>query len=313
MNLVTLLKTTPSILFAAIYVGSLYVFRGALRKSRNDIEVIRRRMIAVLACCFVSFLITCILCGTNSLPSKLGLHFNVFKHVLATIVSVLLNSLLFAAPIIHLLMEYGYLNYTAPFTFDLQIGNGLQDAYNSIYQSWSFATRLPKYLIFGNIPDYELQNLMNFRGIIIGPATEEFVFRSCAYAVSHFAVGLSPAETITSTSLIFGLAHCHHVVEHVMHGKLTLAQATINVAVQFTYTSIFAAYNGYLFIRTGSLWASVILHSYCNFLELPDFPGMVSHQHKIMFITLLVSGLSLFLLGAPLLTNQSLFHSIYYV
>ena len=68
---------------------------------------------------------------------------------------------------------------------------------------------------------------------------------------------------------LFGVAHLHHLLEKLRAGwpwALAL-QATL---FQFAYTSVFGAYSGFLFLRTGHLSAACAAHCLCNYMQLPD-------------------------------------------
>jgi len=324
---------------SSIYVGSLYLFKGALSSSRNDPSMIRMRTLCVIAVCIISLAYTalfdrfCVPSTTrNSMMEflrRMGLHMNIFKHIMAIGVALLLNSLLFMGPIVHMLLSEQVLvsnvnhnsgggggssligRYLGGFSFRYSlILDGIKSRVQPTIQ---FLKQYPSMLISGDVHSVDSDMFLDFRNIVVGPVSEELVFRSCMYLLTHFCGRLAPATTITVSSLIFGLAHCHHIVDHMLHGKMTIMQAVASVLVQLTYTSLFAAYNGYIFIRTGSLWASIAMHSYCNYLGLPDFGGMLSHpQHKFKFMALLSSGLILFFAFISPMTTQYVFNSVYY-
>lgn len=51
--------------------------------------------------------------------------------------------------------------------------------------------------------------------------------------------------------------------------------AVMRTVLQFSYTSLFGFYAAFLFLRTGSLPAVILAHSFCNWMGLPRFWGRV--------------------------------------
>jgi prenyl protein peptidase len=83
-------------------------------------------------------------------------------------------------------------------------------------------------------------------------------------------------STIFLSPLIFGLAHVHHFYEfRVTHPQVPLTAAIVRSVFQFSYTYLFGIYATFLFLRTGSLLAVVIVHAFCNAMGLPRFWGYV--------------------------------------
>ncbi len=108
-----------------------------------------------------------------------------------------------------------------------------------------------------------------------GPITEELVFRSLLTPL-HLLAHVSPAHIIFLTPLYFGIAHIHHFYEYTLtHPHTPLGPALLRSVVQFAYTTIFGWYATFLFLRTGSLPAVVLVHSFCNWCGLPKLWGRV--------------------------------------
>ena len=115
-------------------------------------------------------------------------------------------------------------------------------------------------------------NLQTIRNLLIGPLTEEWVFRACMCPLLHGA-GFSDAACVWTSGVIFGLAHVHHVFD--------ADAAWIQVAVQFTYTTLFGAYSSYLFLRTGLLYGPLLAHSFCNGMGLPNFGRAIREKYPL--------------------------------
>ena len=139
-----------------------------------------------------------------------------------------------------------------------------------------------------------------------GPLTEELLFRSAAVPLL-LSARMSVRKVIFLSPVIFGLAHIHHFYEfRISHPRTPLIAAVARSVFQLAYTSLFGAYATFLFLRTGSLLAVVLVHSFCNSMGLPriwgrthpywlDGHGDSGHQPSIVYTffyySLLVGGL----------------------
>lgn len=105
--------------------------------------------------------------------------------------------------------------------------------------------------------------------------TEEVLFRSAS--VPLFLLSRATQSTIIfGTPVIFGLAHVHHFYEfRITHPNTPVTVAIIRSVFQFTYTTLFGAYATFLYLRTGSLLAVILVHAFCNWMGLPRFWGRV--------------------------------------
>ncbi|KAI9847847.1 MAG: hypothetical protein M1837_001740 [Sclerophora amabilis] len=120
-----------------------------------------------------------------------------------------------------------------------------------------------------------LSSWMGWRNYVAGPATEEIVFRSTITPL-HLLAHLSPSRVVFLTPLYFGIAHVHHFYEYTLtHPDTPLLPALLRSFVQFAYTSLFGFYATFVFLRTGSLPAVILVHSFCNWCGLPRVWGRV--------------------------------------
>lgn len=162
--------------------------------------------------------------------------------------------------------------------------------------------------IFAHLKD-ERKDVM-LRNYIIAPIAEEIVFRSCI--VPLFLPHLGANKSILITPLFFGIAHVHHMLEH-LRMKTTLNSQIIldvilNTVVQTTYTSIFGMFSAYLFIRTGHVISPIIAHVLCNMLGLPEVWMINQHKYRIIVGITYFSGLALFIYWLPTVTDPTLFN-----
>ncbi len=109
-----------------------------------------------------------------------------------------------------------------------------------------------------------------------GPITEEVVFRAALVPLHLLVPGITPGHIVFRTPLYFGIAHVHHFYEFTLtHPHLSIIPGLIRSLVQFGYTSVFGFFATFIFLRTGSLPAAVLVHSFCNWSGLPRFWGRV--------------------------------------
>ncbi|MCJ1458389.1 hypothetical protein MMC28_008761 [Mycoblastus sanguinarius] len=125
-----------------------------------------------------------------------------------------------------------------------------------------------------------LSSWIGWRNYVAGPVTEEILFRSLLLPL-HLIIqpSPSPGTLIFTTPLYFGIAHIHHFYEYILTHPLTpLLPALLRSLVQFGYTTVFGWYATFLFLRTGSLWAVVVCHAFCNWMGLPRVWGRVGNE-----------------------------------
>jgi prenyl protein peptidase len=112
-----------------------------------------------------------------------------------------------------------------------------------------------------------------WRNLVAGPVTEECLFRSAAVPLLLLA-GSSPTQIIFISPLVFGLAHVHHFYEfRITHPDVPLPAAVARSVLQFSYTSLFGMYATFIFVRTASLPAVILIHTFCNYMGLPRVWG----------------------------------------
>ncbi|KAI9741819.1 MAG: hypothetical protein M1834_000205 [Cirrosporium novae-zelandiae] len=120
-----------------------------------------------------------------------------------------------------------------------------------------------------------LRSWMGWRNFVAGPITEELVFRSTLISL-HLLAKVSPAHIVLYTPLYFGIAHIHHFYEFTLtHPHTPLLPALLRSLFQFSYTTIFGWYASFIYLRTGSLYACIVAHSFCNWCGFPRLWGKV--------------------------------------
>ena len=108
-----------------------------------------------------------------------------------------------------------------------------------------------------------------------GPITEEVIFRS-AIVPLHLLARVSPGHIVFIAPLYFGVAHVHHFYEfRISHPDTSIIAAILRSLFQFAYTTMFGWYATFVYLRTGSLLAVILAHSFCNWCGLPRLWGRV--------------------------------------
>ena len=125
-----------------------------------------------------------------------------------------------------------------------------------------------------------LSSWQGHRNYVAGPITEEIIFRSVIIPI-HLLARVSPSKIVFLTPLYFGIAHVHHCYEFVLtHPHASVLQAAFRTVFQFTYTTLFGWFAAWIYLRTGSIYACIIIHTFCNWVGLPRFWGRVSRREE---------------------------------
>ncbi|SJX66511.1 related to CAAX prenyl protease 2 [Sporisorium reilianum f. sp. reilianum] len=141
-------------------------------------------------------------------------------------------------------------------------------------------------------------SLAGVRNFVVGPLTEELVFRSSILSLLVFA-GVERARLIWATPAFFAIAHAHHAYNAFLAGGRTSSAAVragVSAAVQLGYTSVFGWYANFLFLRSGSVVPPAVAHVVCNVMGLPN-PVDGGDRHKkrrIAIWTAHAAGIALF-------------------
>ncbi|KAK1751649.1 hypothetical protein QBC47DRAFT_72933 [Echria macrotheca] len=260
------------VLYALAYFLPFYASsttRPSPTLSRDAPSVIRARIRSVTLTCVLCTLSTfAILSTTAGAPPPTILHLTGIwpAAVVDALRALLLTALLFAGPLFHaLVVESGY----RPSAWTAALAE--------VWTEWPA-----------------------WRNLVAGPVTEEVLFRSASVPLMLVA-RTSLAKTILLSPIIFGLAHVHHFYEfRLSHPQVPPAAALARSVVQFAYTTLFGAYATFLFLRSGSLLAVCLVHTFCNCMGLPKVWGRIERPSSpraetsilwtVTYYTLLVAG-----------------------
>eukprot|EP00804_Cyclotella_cryptica_P007682 CCRYP_001316-RA/>CCRYP_001316-RA protein AED:0.45 eAED:0.46 QI:0/-1/0/1/-1/0/1/0/140 len=111
--------------------------------------------------------------------------------------------------------------------------------------------------------------------------------------------GFSPSNASWIAPLFFGVAHLHHF--YIQRNSREWNSLVMGLALQWGYTTLFGAYASLVFIRTGSLWAVVVIHSFCNYMGLPQLQFLnsrsVLYEYRWIIGAAYSIGIVLFVVG----------------
>lgn len=148
----------------------------------------------------------------------------------------------------------------------------------------------------------QFQTVYGIRDIVIGPISEELVYRSAL--VGLFIAARAPVDVvILCTPLYFGVAHLNHAVEFWREGVPPLQILTV-CGFQLAYTTVFGVLEAYIFARTGNAAAVILVHSFCNYMGFPRLSVEGPTWQRLSYWALLVVGLQGFWVCVGVLTES---------
>ncbi|KAJ9455532.1 CAAX prenyl protease 2 [Diplonema papillatum] len=150
------------------------------------------------------------------------------------------------------------------------------------------------------------------RAYLVGPLSEEIVFRVCTHFWLH-AAGVPLGRNVAFSVASFVLAHVHHLYRYL--ASKSFARALLVVLANCVVHSTFSLYSSYFYIVTGSLPAALVAHSLCNWMGPPSLgylqDGSIPNSVKWQITAAYVVGITGFLYFAPRL-DPSFFGSYFY-
>ncbi|PWN40530.1 hypothetical protein IE81DRAFT_368197 [Ceraceosorus guamensis] len=115
-------------------------------------------------------------------------------------------------------------------------------------------------------------NVWGLRNYVVGPLTEEIVFRGCIVGLTSSTRSSTLFHSIFLTPFYFAVAHLHHAYEvwadH-QYSTTGLKIGLTHATFQLLYTSLFGWYANWLFVKSASLAPSLVAHVWCNIMGLP--------------------------------------------
>ena len=123
-----------------------------------------------------------------------------------------------------------------------------------------------------------LKSSIGYRNLIAGPITEEAIFRSVIIPL-HLLAHISPSKIVFLSPLYFGIAHVHHFYEFTLtHPHTPWLPILLRNLFQFTYTTLFGWFAAFVYLRSGSIYTVIVIHTFCNWIGFPRFWGRVQRK-----------------------------------
>lgn len=172
----------------------------------------------------------------------------------------------------------------ATWNFGYSKSEWLQVHVEQIYKTLGLITvlYLPQLIHYG-IPKHEAKTWTDkvriLRDLVIGPLTEELLFRAVLYDIYDEA-HLS-SRYLSENFWYFGCAHIHHGLMAYFEGS-SAVNAFVNSLLQFFMTSIFGSFSSMLFLNTKSIWPCIFAHSLCNFYGPPRIQSVPALGFNIL-------------------------------
>lgn len=123
-----------------------------------------------------------------------------------------------------------------------------------------------------------------FKALIIGPLTEEMIYRSFACSLWESA-GISYLKTIFLLPFLFGVSHLNKVF-------LTKSISTVKPKDFVPYlgmlgfTTLFGWWATFVWLRTHSFFTCAFIHCFCNYMQFPDFGEALEWPNPVQKIFL---------------------------
>ena len=187
----------------------------------------------------------------------------------------LLNSILFMGEIYILIKDFYQEYYNQTKHSNILAQQGVHSFPHFLYTK----------LIFGlfKFIESEFTNHYNWpllKQIVIAPIVEEIYFRGIVFGLYRDTgfFDQNPQTCIVVLPIYFAVAHAHQIILKRNEQWPVIKREMIIGVFRIIYTQVFGIYSGWVYIKTGSLWSAILLHSHCNFFGVPNF-GLVFNSN----------------------------------
>lgn len=159
---------------------------------------------------------------------------------------------------------------------------------------------------------YSKVDFTTIKTILFAPLFEEFIYRSCLINIFIEAGVYTETYCVLVLPCYFAISHLHQVFQQQRKQRqlknwaikenvtlpsdqwVSIRKSLLIALFKLTYTNIFGIYSGFVYIRTGSLWPAIVLHSHCNFFGFPSFGQLLNKENrcsdKIIALVLYIVG-----------------------
>jgi len=141
-------------------------------------------------------------------------------------------------------------------------------------------------------------DILAAKNLIAAPLFEEFIYRTCMINFCVESQALTAMQAVFVMPFFFTISHLHHAIAEYKQYGLKKRRVILLALFRLCYTNVFGIYSGLVYIKTGSIWPAVALHSQCNFFGFPSFSNFFDREYrpidKIFAGALYVIGIILF-------------------
>jgi prenyl protein peptidase len=167
-------------------------------------------------------------------------------------------------------------------------------------------------ILFDDLPVINF-DVRAMRAYVMAPIFEEAMFRSCL--INCLISGGYGWHSVWVSSLIFGLSHLYRLENIISEKRDFTFNNVFPVLFQVFFTTLFGLYVGYVFVVTGSLYAVIVLHGFCNFMGLPNMkfldPDQFAYKYKTGIAIVYIGGIVGFFVLNYLMMNPDFFNSLH--
>jgi membrane protease YdiL (CAAX protease family) len=278
---------TTCILYAfslvVAFVSNLYLLipKEISQLPRSNVRQIKWRIFSIIvtfSVALASYPSLFYLCDEDEDEGHLSLSFNTM------ITSQVQNTTL--VPLIHVIVLYFGSFITS--LLQLKVSFTCSSSFNTVHRNSAIypenqTTTLPSFILHQMIEITRHPFLNPWkagRDLFVAPLAEESIFRVCMISPFLYSEQIGVLRICWMTPLFFCVAHMHHAVTKLKSGEKWQI-VLLGTVFQMTYTTLFGAYASYCFIKLGSLIDIVLVHSFCNFMGLPNV-ALFSFDHNQM-------------------------------
>ena len=132
--------------------------------------------------------------------------------------------------------------------------------------------------------------IIQLKHFVIAPIVEEIIYRGIVLNLFLENTTLSPTVCVLFTPLFFALSHLHHLYK-ARHEEESIFQRELQTRLfQASFTTLFGMYSGMIYLKADrNLLAPIILHSYCNIIQVPRL-GICFDSHTDPILRNLIGG-----------------------
>jgi len=117
--------------------------------------------------------------------------------------------------------------------------------------------------------------------LVVAPCLEEFIYRVCLMNMVIESGFMTPMHAVFVMPLFFATSHLHLCCLDYLNGGKPLYRSLILALFKLTYTEVFGIYSGLVYVRTGSIWPAIVLHTQCNYFGFPHFLALIDNKFRL--------------------------------